>query len=276
MIIAALGTVRERSSQHCRPAVPHDSTSSTPSVRSDSRAARIVSTVNQRRVVVTGVNRGLGRAIAERFIERGHLVWGTSRSDDFPAGVASCVHLDLTDEASIIEATQRINDETDAVDLLVNSAGADARSFGAAEDDRGPFDFDAMVFNAVLAVNVTGPMLVTRHLLPLLRSGRHPMVVNISSQLGSMQVAASKGRDTAYSVSKAALNMLSVKSAAALRAEEIGVVMMHPGWVATDMGGPEAPLAIDEASTHIATTIESLTVSDSGRFIRWDGRDHPW
>ena len=236
----------------------------------------MVSNVQQRRVVVTGVNRGLGRALAERFIERGHRVWGTSRTDEAPVGLASYVHLDLTSESSIIEATQRIGDDTDAIDLLVNSAGADARSFGASEDHRSPFDFDATVFNAVLGVNVTGPMLVTRHLLPLLRSGTQPMVLNISSQLGSMQVAASKGRDTAYSVSKAALNMLSVKSAAALRSEEIGVVMMHPGWVATDMGGPDAPLALEETSTTIATTIESLTLADSGRFIRWDGHDHPW
>lgn len=236
----------------------------------------MVSNVQQRRVVVTGVNRGLGWALAERFIERGHRVWGTSRTDEAPVGLASYVRLDLTSEASIIEATQRIGDDTDAIDLLVNSAGADARSFGASEDHRGPFDFDATVFNAVLGVNVTGPMLVTRHLLPLLRSGTQPMVLNISSQLGSMQVAASKGRDTAYSVSKAALNMLSVKSAAALRSEEIGVVMMHPGWVATDMGGPDAPLALEETSTTIATTIESLTLADSGRFIRWDGHDHPW
>lgn len=236
----------------------------------------MVSNVKQRRVVITGVNRGLGRAIAERFVDRGHLVWGTSRKGDAPAGLVSCVHLDLSSESSIVDAAQRIGDETDAIDLLVNSAGTDARSFGAADDERGPFDFDAQVFNAVFEVNVTGPMLVTRHLLPLLRSGNHAMVVNLTSQLGSMQVAAGMGRDTAYSVSKAALNMLSVKSAAALRSEEIGVVMMHPGWVATDMGGPEAPLALGEASSQIATTIESLTAADSGRFLRWDGSDHPW
>ncbi len=232
--------------------------------------------MNQRRVVVTGVNRGLGRALAERFIERGHRVWGTSRNGDAPEGVESCVPLDLSSEESVLEAARTISHETDGIDLLVNSAGADARAFGAPEDDRGPFDFDAAVFNAVLEVNVTGPMLVTRHLLPLLRSGGHPMVINISSQLGSMHVAAGKGRDTAYCVSKAALNMLSVKSAAALRDEQIGVVMLHPGWIATDMGGPDAPLAVDATSATIATTIESLTMLDTGRFVRWDGTDHPW
>ena len=229
-----------------------------------------------RRIVITGVNRGLGRQLAERFVEGGHQVWGTSRSGDAPRGVMSCAHLDLRDEASIIDTAHHLGAEADGIDLLINSAGADARSFGASEADRGPFDFDAATFNAVLDVNVTGPMLVTRHLLPLLRNGSSPMIVNVSSQLGSMQVAARKGRDTAYCVSKAALNMLSVKSAAALHEDGVGVVMLHPGWIATDMGGPSAPLGVEETSRTIAATIEALTIADSGRFVRWDGHDHPW
>lgn len=237
---------------------------------------RTVRAVEQRRVVITGVNRGLGWALAERFVERGHRVWGTSRNGNAPAGLVSCVHLDLRDEDSVIAAAHHVGLETDSIDLLVNSAGADARSFGASEDDRGPFDFDAETFNAVLEVNVTGPMLVSRHLLPLLRSGREPMIVNITSQLGSMQVAARKGRDTAYCVSKAALNMLSVKSAAALRGDDVGVIMLHPGWIATDMGDSKAPLDVDEASATMVSTIEALTITDSGRFVRWDGHDHPW
>lgn len=226
--------------------------------------------------MITGVNRGLGRALAEVFVERGHRVWGTSRTGDALPGLVSCPHVDLRDEASIVAACEQIGAETDAVDVLVNSAGADGRSFGAGEDHRGPFDFDADVFNAVIEANVTGPMLVSRHLLPLLLRGDSPMIVNISSQLGSMQVAARKGRDTAYCVSKAALNMLSVKSAAALRNDGVGVVMLHPGWLATDMGGPNAQLPVAETSETIASTIESLTVADTGRFIRWDGHDHPW
>jgi NAD(P)-dependent dehydrogenase (short-subunit alcohol dehydrogenase family) len=229
-----------------------------------------------KRVLITGVGRGLGRELADRLAGHGHEVWGTTRDGVTDLDIAGCVALDLEHQASIIEAAAALGEHVEALDLLVNCAGADARAFGAAEENRGPLDFDAGVFNAVLNVNVTGPMLVTRHLLPLLRQGEGPMVVNISSQLGSMQVAARKGRDTAYCVSKAALNMFSVKAAAALRPEGVGVVMLHPGWVQTDMGGTRAPMTIEESSSAIVDTIGSLSLADSGRFVRWDGHDHPW
>lgn len=232
--------------------------------------------MEQRRIVITGVNRGLGRALAEAFVERGHRVWGTSRNGEAPPGLVSCLELDQHDEASVVAAAARLRDETDAIDLLINSAGTDARSFIDDDAPRGAFDLGAEPFNAVLAVNVTGPMLVSRNLLPTLRRGTAPMIVNISSQLGSMQVGARLGKDIAYSVSKAALNMFSVRAAAELRDEGIGVVMVHPGWVATDMGGPAAAMSVEEASSALAATIDALTIDDSGRFVRWDGYDHPW
>lgn len=232
--------------------------------------------VRSRRLLVTGVNRGLGRSLATEFVSRSHEVWGTIRSGDAPPGLAGCVHLDLRDEESIVVAANEIRSATEAIDVLVNCAGADARAFGAANASRGPFDFDAETFTAVLAANATGPMLTTREFLPLLRAGDGAMVVNISSQLGSMQVASRKGNDTAYCVSKAALNMLTVKTASALLDEQIGVVSLHPGWIATDMGGSSATFDLDDVTTIIADTIESLTVADTGRFVRWDGDDHPW
>lgn len=229
-----------------------------------------------KRILITGIGRGLGRELAHRLAGEGHEVWGTTRDGLTDLDIAGCVALDLGQEASVIEAAAAVGERVGALDLLVNCAGADARAFGAGEDDRGPFDFDSSMFNAVLNVNVTGPMLVTRHVLPLLRQSEGPMVVNISSQLGSMQVAARKGRDTAYCVSKAALNMFSVKAASALRPEGIGVVMLHPGWVQTDMGGAGAPMTIDESSSAIVDTLGSLSLADTGRFVRWDGHDHPW
>lgn len=184
--------------------------------------------------------------------------------------------MDLADEASIVAGAVALADRLDGIDLLVNCAGVDARAFGGDEDHRGPFDIDAATMQSVMAVNVAGPMVLTRELMPLLRRGSSAVVLNVSSQLASMQVAATKGRDTVYCMSKAALNMLSVKTADALRPEGIAVVMLHPGWVQTDMGGPSAQLTIAESADAIVRTVDGLTLADTGRFIRWDGSDHPW
>ncbi len=229
-----------------------------------------------RRIVLTGAGRGLGLALAERWAAAGHEVWGCTRTGASLPALAGCVAMDLADEASIVTGVAELAERLEAVDLLVNCAGVDARAFGSAEDQRGPFDFDAAMLHSVVSVNVAGPMVLTRELLPLLRGGSAPVVVNVSSQLGSMQVAATKGRDTAYCVSKAALNMLSVKSAAALRAEGIAVVMLHPGWVQTDMGGSSATLTVAESADAVVRTIDALTLADTGRFMQWDGLDHPW
>lgn len=234
----------------------------------------------QRRVFITGANRGLGNELARRFIDSGDVVWGAGRpgrTDKLrvlhPAGV---VEMDLADESSIVEAMADLAVGLDGLDLLINCAGVDARVFAGADAPRGPFDLDAAAFTGVSVINATGPMVVTRQALDLLRRGRDPLVVNVSSQLGSMEVGTSMGSDTAYCVSKAALNMLGVKTAQALRPEGIAVVMVHPGWVSTDMGGPNASLTPQQSAAAIHETVGRLTLADSGRFIRWDGQDHPW
>ncbi len=231
------------------------------------------------RILVTGANRGLGHELVRQWLATGHDVWGAARSPRPEALLAlepsGVVRLDLGDESSIVAGLDALRSEVDGLDLLVNCAGLDARAFGV-DDPRGPFDVDASVMNEVMRINATGPMLVTREALPLLRAGSNPLVLNISSQLGSMEVGAGKGRDTPYCVSKAALNMWSVKAAAGLRPEGIGVVMLHPGWVSTDMGGTSAQLTPPESAAAIVATVSGLTIADSGRFITWDGADHPW
>ncbi|NNE75278.1 MAG: SDR family oxidoreductase [Acidimicrobiales bacterium] len=229
---------------------------------------------------LTGANRGLGLALAAELIEAGHEVYGSAResapTDLLALDPAGIVQLDQADEASVDAGIAALAELTPTLDVLINCAGADARAFGSPEDRRGPFDLDGETFTNVLRVNVTGPMLITRAALPLLQRGVDAMIINISSQLGSMEVAATSGRDTAYCVSKAALNNYSVKAAGALRDEEIGVVMVHPGWVQTDMGGERAPMTVDESSAALASLVEKLTLADTGRFVRWDGTDHPW
>jgi len=233
-----------------------------------------------RSVFITGANRGIGFELARQLVERGDQVWGSAR-EAAPAKLlslnpAGTVQIDLADEASIVAGMASLAEQTSSIDWVINCAGIDARSTGGADNARGPFDLSAESFSAVSAVNVAGPMVVSREALPLLRAGTSPLLINISSQLGSMQFAVNAGSDTAYCVSKAALNMLTVKTAAALRGEEIAAVMVHPGWVSSDMGGVSAPITpVDSAAAMIAT-FDSLTLADSGRFITWDGRTHDW
>lgn len=233
-----------------------------------------------KRVLLTGANRGIGFELARVLISQGAEVWGTARQSD-PARLAALepagmVQLDLGSEASIVAALATVGESLDGLDVLINCAGIDCRELGGPESPRGVFDVPADMFSELNRINVTGPMITTREALPLLRRGSNPMVLNFSSQLGSMQVAAEMGRDGPYCVSKAALNMFSVKAAAALRPDGIGVVMLHPGWVSSDMGGSAAPMTPVESASAIAETLASLTLADSGRFIRWDGSDHPW
>jgi NAD(P)-dependent dehydrogenase (short-subunit alcohol dehydrogenase family) len=125
-------------------------------------------------------------------------------------------------------------------------------------------------------VNAAGPMLVTRALVPLLRAAEGSLVINVSSQLGAMTFGNDHGNDIAYNASKAALNMVTVRSATDLAVDEIGVICIHPGWVRTDMGGAAAALGVDESAAAIAETVDELTLADSGRFLRWDGSPHDW
>ncbi len=233
-----------------------------------------------RTVLVTGANRGLGLHLVRRLIARGDAVWGSARQADptelLALNPAGAVQIDMSDEASIVAGAAALTSQIDQLDVLINCAGVDARAFGAGANDRGPLDLDIETTQQVFAVNVGGPMVLTRELRPLIAAGTNPVVLNISSQLGSMEVAARIGNDTSYCISKAGLNMLTVKSAAALRDDGVAVVAMHPGWVATDMGGASAALSPDESASAIVQTLDGLSLEHTGSFIQWDGSPHPW
>jgi NAD(P)-dependent dehydrogenase (short-subunit alcohol dehydrogenase family) len=131
-------------------------------------------------------------------------------------------------------------------------------------------------FLGQIEVNAVGPWLLSRALLPNLRQSSAPRIVNMSSQVGSMEVAPGMGRDVGYAASKAALNMITIKLATRLRDEGIVILALHPGHLRTSMGGASAPLEPGDAANQIVDLIESLTIADTGTFRRWDGTVHPW
>ena len=228
-------------------------------------------------VVVTGANRGLGLSLARAYVAHGHHVFGGCRTPDSADALralgAEPLHFDAADFASIDTFTDSIADRR--VDTVINCAGVDARAFGADDTNRGALTISAEHFEAVMRVNVTGPLLLVERLTEKLRASEGT-VVNISSQIGSLAIAHQMSRDVSYAASKAALNMVTAKQAQAFAAGGVTVITMHPGWLRTDMGGPNAALDPDDAARQIYATIEGLTPAQNGQFLRWDGTVHPW
>jgi len=234
-----------------------------------------------KRVVITGANRGLGLGLTAGLVREGHRVFAGCRTpaeaDELRAVSPDVIAaVDMADAASVEAFAHQADEHFGALDLLVNNAGIDARSAGSEFDRRGPMVIEPEAVLDVTRVNAVGPMLLTRFLAPALSRPDVSVVVNVSSQLGSMVVGNTRGGDVAYNVSKAALNMVSVMMANQLAKHSISVVTLHPGWVRTDMGGERGELSLDQAVDPLLATLDRLSMADSGRFIRPDGSDHPW
>lgn len=228
-------------------------------------------------IVITGANRGLGLELARVYAERGDtVIAGCRRPNDATELRQVTEHvlpLDTGDESSIRGFVRAIGDRP--VDVLVNNAGTDARGLGSDPATRGVLDQSGDDFLAQMRVNALGPMLLSRALAPNLRASVGT-IVNVSSQVGSMEVGRRLGSDVGYAASKAALNMVTIKLASALRSEGVTAIMLHPGYLRTDMGGSGADLEPADAARQIAETIDGLTIDDTGTFRRWDGSIHPW
>jgi NAD(P)-dependent dehydrogenase (short-subunit alcohol dehydrogenase family) len=221
-------------------------------------------------VLITGANRGLGLEFARQYAGAGWTVIATARNPanaaDLNALGVRVVALDVTDQESIDKLARTLGDAP--VDLLINNAGIFPRVGTLAETD---FDTVARTY----AVNTIGPMRVTRALLPNLRRGEMKTVVSITSGLGSITDNTS-GRFYGYRESKAALNMFTRSLAAELRDEGFTCVVISPGWVQTDMGGPNASLTPKESITGMRAVIARLTPAATGTYWNYNGETIPW
>jgi NAD(P)-dependent dehydrogenase (short-subunit alcohol dehydrogenase family) len=228
-------------------------------------------------VVITGANRGLGLALAQEHAAAGATVIGGCRNPTAAIELSRTgaeVHpLDTGSGASITAFAEAIGDRP--VDLLYNNAGIDARAVGAEDGARGALDLTEDQFRTVLDVNVLGPWLMVKALADNLGAAGG-MVVNVSSQVGSIEVAQTIGRDISYTTSKAALNMVTLKESQVLRSHGVTVISLHPGWVRSDMGGPSATLDPSISAASIVKLVDGLTIDQTGSFYQWDGTVHPW
>lgn len=176
--------------------------------------------------------------------------------------------LDVADPSSIKQLAKRL--EGQPISTLVCNAGVSLDKFDELETGYAPEHW-AQSF----AVNVTGAFLVIQALLPNLRASRAQggtaKIAIIASQMGSQHSPA--GNRFIYRASKAAVINLGRNLAINLEIEGIAVGIFHPGWVATDMGGDSAELTLEEIIPGLRKQIDELTISETGCFKSWDGKD---
>jgi len=226
------------------------------------------------RILVTGTDRGVGLALVRVFVEQGFEVFGgVLDGDDWPTGIrARAIGLDVSDDASVRAAAAAIEGP---LDLVVNNVGilGDIETAALGELD---FDDMARVYN----VNALGSLRVTRAFLPHLLSGPTRLVVNISSEAGSIGLC-TRGSWYAYAMAKAALNMQSALIHNLLKPLGGRVLVLHPGHVRSFMRGSEdtsGRLTPDEAARRVAANIErfGFTMGERPEFRGPDGELLPW
>jgi NAD(P)-dependent dehydrogenase (short-subunit alcohol dehydrogenase family) len=231
--------------------------------------------------LITGANKGLGFETARRLVEAGHTVYIGSRDAERGRQAAEqlgarLVHLDVTDDASVAAAAKAI--EADGgLDVLVNNAGIEGRT--SEVGIIGATDVTADGMRQVFDTNVFGTVRVLHAFLPLLRKSAAPVIVNVSSGLGSLSIVTKPGTPAyaypgvAYPASKAAVNMVTVQFAKAF--PEIRINAVEPGFTKTDLNANTGIQTVEEGAEIIVRMAQVGADGPTGGYFAASG-PLPW
>lgn len=223
-------------------------------------------------IVITGASRGLGLEFVRQYAADGERIIAACRNPEGAAelkavkGDVRTFSLDVGDAASIERFAHDL--DVPAIDILINNAGVYGKNQALGKMDYAGWE-------DVLRINTIGPLRLTEALLPKLAASERKLVVAITSQMGSIEDNGSGGY-YAYRSSKAGLNMVVKSLAVDLKPKGVTAVVLHPGWVRTDMGGPNAPVEARDSVAGMRATIAKLRLADSGKFLDYRGRELPW
>jgi NAD(P)-dependent dehydrogenase (short-subunit alcohol dehydrogenase family) len=227
--------------------------------------------------LITGANRGIGLETARQLAAKGvHVVLGSRSLGSgeqalqqlTAAGLsAELIALDVSDAASRQAAFEHLNTRYGKLDILVNNAGVAAGAFGEPTQIDLATSIPEAELRRIFETNFFSLVMLTQTLLPLLRKSAAGRIVNLASILGSLQLHAQPGspiydsKTFAYDASKTAVNALTIHLAYELRGSKIKVNSAHPGWVKTEMGGPDALIDVAEGAR---TSVELALLPDDG------------
>jgi len=227
-------------------------------------------------VVITGCSRGIGLELASQYAEAGWRVFATARDLDASSGLRQLAEnhaqismhtLDVSSDDSIVDFVRDLAGQP--VDLLINNAGV----YGTGSSDLGCLTREA--WREVLEVNTLSPLMLTQALLSNLDAGKLKTVGMMSSKVGSI-ADNSSGGSYYYRSSKTALNQVVKSLSIDLAPRKIKVVALHPGWVLTAMGGPNALIGVQQSAVGLRAVLAAIDAEKSGSFYSYDGAEIPW
>lgn len=228
-------------------------------------------------VLITGANRGLGLEFCRQYAAADYQVIAACRNPDKAEQLAALAKqyphiqietLDVADFSQIDALSTKLADHK--IDVLLNNAGV----YGD-QASRGFGQLDYQTWASVLAVNVMAPLKLAEAFLPQVQRSDKRLIVALSSLMGSMTDNTSGG-SILYRSSKAGLNAALKSLSIDLRPTAVGVLILHPGWVRTDMGGPNGLIDAEESVSGMRKVIDNFSLADTGRFVKYDGSALPW
>ncbi|HEX6956973.1 MAG TPA: SDR family oxidoreductase [Ferrovibrio sp.] len=223
-------------------------------------------------LLITGANRGIGLEFTRQYAASGWDIIACCRAPQEAealraiGGRVSVEKLDVTDYAAVDALAAKLGSRP--IDLLINNAGIyGTRNPALSIGDPGEY-------LRVLQVNAVAPMKVTLSLLPNLKAAKTAKIATLSSRMGSIGLGA--GGSYVYRTSKAAINAAMHNLALDLQSSGITCILLHPGWVKTDMGGQGADITTQQSVTGLKAVIDGASLSDTGKFFNYDGSEFPW
>jgi len=221
---------------------------------------------NLKTILITGSNRGIGLELVKESLSKNFSVIGTFRNKEnsqelfqLNSNNIKLFEMDVVDEKSVLDVSKNIHKP---IDYLICNAGIN-NGYGSIFDQ----DHTHEKMLEVLNVNVIGSILTVKHFSKILN--KDAKIILISSIMGVQNHSGSSA--TIYRASKAAVNNIMISISEEFKSKKITVASFHPGWVRTDMGGPNATLSTKESASSLIKNFENLTFENTGKFFNYDG-----
>lgn len=234
--------------------------------------------VGMKTILITGANRGIGLEFSRQYMMAGWQVLACCRQPDAAGALNDLaahnpgkinVHaLDVANHEQIEQLSAKLSHQP--IDVLVNNAGIYPSS---RRDDFGKTDYDA--WSSAFQVNTMAPLKMAESFIKQITKSDSKTIVTITSKMGSI-ADNQRGGSYIYRSSKSAVNIVVKSLAIDLKDAGITAVLLHPGWVRTDMGGPNGLISTEQSVTGMRQVISNLTQADSGKFYAFDGQIVPW